>query len=1130
LVISNCTFTDNQSHFVGGVMFHENGSYPVIFRNCTMTANHAEYWGGGLFTLNSMLVLENTILAGNTSGIGAGHDAFTDGASFITGSHNIIGIIDGLATDIVDGLDGNIAGTEGMPINPMLASLADNGGWVQTMRPLPGSPALDAGNPDLLLNPDTDARRVPRGLGDLDDIPDIGAFEANKFPTAPIVDVHPAVERQKEYWLQAAIFDSNNYDLAADTPDPANEPDTIVLDAEETYTFDLRPRGYAADPSLGVAVLPVVQDNRLTIEGQLSVIERLASAPDARILHLNSADAVLREVTLQGGAVFAVPDPVVVPDSLADIFSFRNYGGLIYSQDSDLTIERSTLREGYAVRAAALYHTGGPSLLTIRESTVSHNITMGGFAVLLDGWTGDSAISHVIENSTFSGNTSDRFILELISPTLYQLSLSSQPDSAGALGVIFPATVDVAHITMANNDARGTRVMAGGILAQQLLAATASALQIENSIVAQNWALDAPPGSNPDQITADILIPYPSALPVVSSMGNNLIGVRPGGAGALLGFQQGPSELIGTAATPYDPLILPLGNYGGPTQTHALQSESEAVDHIEVGTLLTDQRGSGRPRRFGWDIGAYELGAYLIPCNDIAALIDAINESNADPNPDEIFLDSDVLCDGYDLDLTEGSFPYVGTNGLPTITTPITIFGEGRTIRRVDDPGTPQFRIFSVEPTGSLTLENITLENGLNMNAALVAERTGGAILNRGALEIRGNSVIRNNRSQYGGAILNEESGTLYVERTTFTGNRAFTGGAIASWLGASTEIVNSSISDNTADIFGGGVAAVFGGDLIVARTTFARNRSESLGGGLYVADPDTDVMVHNSTFSGNSSRDDGGGLYLATRDSGLMDITWSTFTNNTSRRGGGIRYFGEMTVGNTILAGNHAMIQGPDVYGNLAVVSGGHNLVGDLSGNAGFSVANNDILGGVGIPLDPRMSPLTAGLAFGEIHTLLADSPALDAGDPFNYPTVDQRGMPRPLDGLGLGDPKPDIGAVETAIFPVPFDSDDDGFSDEYELIVGTDPAQGLTIPSGAARRLNPLVKLDPNPANTPRLGDLNGDLQLDHADLQILMRMAVGDIPPVAQADINGDGRVNVRDITQFSNFIWGEIDILR
>src|SRR5690606_37095046 len=117
--------------------------------------------------------------------------------------------------------------------------------------------------------------------------------------------------------------------------------------------------------------------------------------------------------------------------------------------------------------------------------------------------------------------------------------------------------------------------------------------------------------------------------------------------------------------------------------------------------------------------------------------------------------------------------------GLPTITTPITIFGEGRTIRRVDDPGTPQFRIFSVEPTGSLTLENITLENGLNMNAALVAERTGGAILNRGALEIRGNSVIRNNRSQYGGAILNEESGTLYVERPTFTGNRAFTGGAI---------------------------------------------------------------------------------------------------------------------------------------------------------------------------------------------------------------------------------------------------------------------------------------------------------------------------------------------------------------
>src|SRR5690606_37072347 len=129
------------------------------------------------------------------------------------------------------------------------------------------------------------------------------------------------------------------------------------------------------------------------------------------------------------------------------------------------------------------------------------------------------------------------------------------------------------------------------------------------------------------------------------------------------------------------------------------------------------------------------------------------------------------------------------------------------------------------------------------------------------------------------------------------------------------------------------GVAAVFGGDMDVSRTTFARNRSESLGGGLYVSDEDTDVTVTNSTFSGNSSRDDGGGLYLATRQSSVMEITWTTFTDTTSRRGGGFRYFGPVQIGNTILAGNHATLFGPDAYGNVEVVSLGHNLIGDTSG-----------------------------------------------------------------------------------------------------------------------------------------------------------------------------------------------------
>jgi predicted outer membrane repeat protein len=725
---------------------------------------------------------------------------------------------------------------------------------------------------------------------------------------------------------------------------------------------------------------------------------------------------------------------------------------------------------------------------------------------------------------------SDRRLLEAVSAIQYNLSLSAEPFSVGAIGIASPAGIDAEHITVADNEARGARIMAGGILAGPTTVAANPRLHLANSIVATNRVNDVAIGANPTQVTPDIVIPVVSGNATVISDGYNLIGVEPSGVGAATGFAFGPADLIGNTAAPFDPLLLPLANNGGPTRTHALQKDSPAVDHNPGGTLLVDQRGSARPRRFGWDIGAYELGAFVIPCNDIASLIDAINTSNLDAALDEIFLDDDPLCTGYDLDLTQGSFAYNGANGLPTVTSPIILFGQGQTIRRVNTVGIPQFRIFSVEPAGDLILENVTLENGLNLNAPVIAERAGGAILNRGTLTLRNNAILRNNRSQYGGAILNEQNATLLVESSTFSGNRAFTGGAIAAWLDSTTTLRNAAINDNIGDIFGGGIATVFGADLTIERTTFARNRSESLGGGLYVADAGTNVTIVNSTFSGNTSRDDGGALYAAARDTGVLDISFSTFTNNQSRRGGGIRYFAPITMGSTIVAGNTADIFGPDASGNLAFTSMGYNLIGDLEGNSGFGPATNDLTGAIGLPLDPRLTPLTGGIAYGEIHSLQATSPALDTGNPVTFPPIDQRGFPRPLDGTGDGNAQADIGAIETNIFPILIDSDNDGFSDDYENAVGTNPNQGFAIPPGPVRRLNPVVVLDPNFGNTPRLGDLNNDNRLDRADLQILTRMAIGDLPTTPRADILGDGQVTVKDVTQFSNFIFGEIDILR
>ncbi|MDX6282618.1 MAG: hypothetical protein QOH03_3689, partial [Kribbellaceae bacterium] len=72
------------------------------------------------------------------------------------------------------------------------------------------------------------------------------------------------------------------------------------------------------------------------------------------------------------------------------------------------------------------------------------------------------------------------------------------------------------------------------------------------------------------------------------------------------------------------PLLGPLANNGGPTDTHALQAGSPALNAGNNATCLpTDQRGITRPQGPACDIGAFEAPA--TPQDQIASLIAQIN-------------------------------------------------------------------------------------------------------------------------------------------------------------------------------------------------------------------------------------------------------------------------------------------------------------------------------------------------------------------------------------------------------------------------------------------------------------------------------------------------------------------------
>lgn len=144
---------------------------------------------GGISNSNgafSTVILNNTIVAGNTTATTFNSTPDFYGAVSSASSNNIIGDNQGM-TGISNGVNGNQVGTASDPIDPRLAALADNGGQTKTHALLAGSPAIDTGKNTLAVdennNPLTTDQRGA-GFSRLSNgAVDIGAFEAQNTST-----------------------------------------------------------------------------------------------------------------------------------------------------------------------------------------------------------------------------------------------------------------------------------------------------------------------------------------------------------------------------------------------------------------------------------------------------------------------------------------------------------------------------------------------------------------------------------------------------------------------------------------------------------------------------------------------------------------------------------------------------------------------------------------------------------------------------------------------------------------------------------------------------------------------------------------------------------------------------------
>jgi predicted outer membrane repeat protein len=174
--LTNCTLSGNTAvnGNGGGLAFHTLGTATI--RNCTMADNSARSNGGGIWrdaACTEPTQLINTIVARNY----VAGDAPDVSGDFDSLGSNLIGDVEG-STGFL--LVGDLFGVAGIPLDPKLGPLANNGGPTKTHALLANSPAVDEGNDADA--PPTDQRgfgfaRQKDGNGDGIARVDIGAFE-----------------------------------------------------------------------------------------------------------------------------------------------------------------------------------------------------------------------------------------------------------------------------------------------------------------------------------------------------------------------------------------------------------------------------------------------------------------------------------------------------------------------------------------------------------------------------------------------------------------------------------------------------------------------------------------------------------------------------------------------------------------------------------------------------------------------------------------------------------------------------------------------------------------------------------------------------------------------------------------
>src|SRR6266478_1066898 len=572
LTVLNSTLSSNSAVYGGGVW--NDGSYSgsgtLMVLNSTFSGNAASFQGGGIYNggaqlSNATVKVGSTILKAGALGANIFKAA---GATVTSFGYN-------LSSDNGGGWLTNTA--DQINTEPMLGPLQNNGGPTLTHALLGGSPALDKGK--NLSSSSTDQRGFPR-IADLcptnavgGDGTDIGAIELPGSFAVGTITVDNLNDSGAGS-LRNAIF------LAGICPDT----NTIVFAPSAYGTISLT-------------------SGELLITSPLSI---LGPGPTNVIINGNGSNRVFRIAPANTTTIAGL--------TITNGLAANSLGGGIYNDHSILTVSNCTISgnavSGIAGSGGGIANDGssGSASLTVIASTLrgNHGGSSLGGAILNDGESGGNATLTVI-SSTLSGNSA------AAGGAIYNLAQGSGTGS-----------ISVRASTFSGNSA----LSRGGAIYNDGQFCTAALISINASTFSGNTANDGGTIFNESSFTINAKVQLGDTILNAGASGANIVNNQ-GDASNIItygynlssdnggGFLTNSTDQINT-----NPQLGPLQNNGGPTFTHALLTNSPAIDKGKrdaVANLVsnTDQRSLPRPADLpdvanapggdGSDIGAFEV-------------------------------------------------------------------------------------------------------------------------------------------------------------------------------------------------------------------------------------------------------------------------------------------------------------------------------------------------------------------------------------------------------------------------------------------------------------------------------------------------------------------------------------------